>query len=203
MASCSECTYLDLEKEYESYDCKYWCTAKDEWHYANEAECWRFCRAYSRSISVANSFYKRSEESQKSSGGCYITTIVCEILGKNDNDNTLETLRKFRDNFLQKNRKYFGLLITYDIIGPIIAKKIREDENKEQIASNLYNLGIKKVAEYIDNNENEKAISLYTNMTQLLIDGYQIRKPAINKVIVNDIPTSQLGHGKQYVKKGI
>lgn len=204
MASCSECTYLDLNKEYESYDCKYWCEKWHEWKYANEAECsMGFCRAYGRSSSVSDSYYKRSAESQKNSSGCFITTIVCSILGNPDNFVTLNKLRYFRDNILQKDKKYLGLLLTYDIVGPIISNNLMEDENKKQIAENLYNLGIKKVTDFIDSNNYDKAINLYKNMTQLLIDGYNIKMPNIDQKCTENISIDQLGHGKQYVKKGI
>lgn len=204
MATCSECTYLNLDKEYASYDCKYWCEKWHEWKYANEAECdLGYCRAYNRSNSVSDSYYKRSVESQNSSTGCFITTIICNILGENDNFDTLNKLRHFRDNVLQKDKKYLGLLLTYDIVGPIISHKLMEDKNKKQIAENLYNLGIKKVEDFIDNNNYNNAINLYRNMTQLLIDGYNIKMPNIDEKDAENISINQLGHGKQYVKKSI
>ena len=62
MATCSECTYLKVNG-----DCnngKYWCETRLEWHYANEASCYRYCEAYSRSSEVARSYYEKSERSQ-------------------------------------------------------------------------------------------------------------------------------------------
>lgn len=202
MATCSECTFLNLEKEYESYDCKYWCEKWNEWKYADEAECFGYCHAYGRSDSVSSSYRKRSQESRNSSSGCFITTIVCNILKKEDNNTDLNKLRDFRNNVLQKDKKYLGLLITYDIVGPMISKELYEDPNRVQIATNLYNLGIKKVVDYLDINDYHKAIDLYINMTQLLIDGYNITKPTIDKNIAKNVPINQLGHGKQYTIGG-
>lgn len=198
MATCSQCTFLDLNKVYESYDKKFWCERHDEWHYANEQECWRFCYAYDRSSSVAESYYRASEESQKSNSGCFITTITCNILGYKDNCDTLTTLRKFRNDFLQKNLQYINILATYDAVGPIIARKLIKEECKSQIALNLYNLGISKVVDALNKNDFKGAIKTYETMTNLLIEGYHIKTPNID---ISGVPISQLGHGKQYVKK--
>ena len=193
----SECTYLDFEKEYDK-DGKFWCETKYEWHYADEAECWRFCKAYSRSSNVAKSYREYSSNKQQSISGCYITTIVCEILNLDDNNYYLNSLRKFRNEVLQKSDKYKEILVEYDVIGPLIANKLRNDSNKEIIALNLFNIGISKVVEFINKNDIIKAIKLYTDMTKLLIEGYNInRVVSIDEINAADINNS--GHGK-YIK---
>lgn len=209
MATCSECARLCLDEEHTTYKNGYyqfWCDKWHDWYLANHEACdLGFSHDDNRSDSIAEKYYKISEESKKrdDNSGCFITTIVCNILGNPDNNITLNKLRDFRDNILQKNKKYLGLLITYDIVGPIISNNLIKDENKYQVATNLYNLGIKKVVEFIDNNNYDKAIDLYKDMTQLLIDGYNIKMPHINEECTRDVSIDQLGHGKKYVKKSI
>ena len=41
------------------------------------------------------------KSSTNSSGGCFITTVTCEILDKKDDDVVMNGLRKFRDEVLQ------------------------------------------------------------------------------------------------------
>ena len=196
--NCSECTFLDLNNEYNSNDGRFRCEAKYEWHYANEIACYRECYAYGRDSSVARAAFKHSEEC-RSSSGCYLTTITCEIMGLDDDSYYLQTLRNFRKNVLQKNKKYKQLLVEYDIIGPIIARKLKQDNKKDMIALNLLNLGISKTVYHILNNDNLNAIKTYMTMTELLIQGYNIPiKPTELQIKNADINKS--GHGV-YVKK--
>lgn len=195
MATCSECTYLKINGECNNG--KFWCEKDLEWHYANEAECYRFCKAYSRSDSVARSYYEKSERAQ-SSGGCYLTTITCEILGLPDNNMYLQTLRDFRKETLQKEEKYKELLVEYDIVGPIIANKLKQEKESVIIANNLLRMGIAKTVYHILNEEKIEAIKAYTDMTKLLIQAYDINiKP--NQEQINNADITKSGHGV-YVK---
>lgn len=192
--TCSECTYLDFNKEYDPGDGRFWCETKYEWHYADEAECWRYCTAYSRSSSKAES-YKNYSASKQNSGGCFITTIVCEVLGKKDDDKVLNSLRKFRDNVMQKDEKYKYILAQYDIIGPLIANKIRQDKLKDTLAVALYNSSILTVLEFIEKEEYLSAVKLYSEMTNGLIEYYNINKEVtLSELKVMDLQKS--GHGK-------
>lgn len=192
--TCSECTYMDLDKEYSCGDGRFWCEKKLEWHYADEAECWRYCTAYSRSESTAKSFREYSH-SKQSSGGCFITTIVCEILGLSDDTKVLQSLRKFRDNKMQKEAKYRGLLAQYDVVGPVICEKIRNDEMRDTLAVALFNSSIKKVSDFIENKEYLNAVKLYCEMTNGLIEYYNIDKK-VSLEQLNTIDQSKAGHGR-------
>lgn len=195
--TCSECTYLDLDKEYSCNDGRFWCDAKYEWHYANEASCWRYCTAYKRSDSVAKSYKQHSESCQSSSSICYISTIF-EILGLSDEHVYLNVLREFRKRELQNNEKYRELLVDYDVIGPIIANNLKQLPNKEIVAKTLFK-EIKIIVTMIINNKNLEAIKVYNSMMKSLIDRFQIiNKPTEEQIQNADINKS--GHGV-YVKK--
>lgn len=194
---CAECTYLDLSSE---RDGKFWCEKRLERHAANELECDRFCEAYSRSSSVSKSAYDFSEEKTSSGSGCYLTTIICNILGLPDNNIYLKTLRDLRDNVLQKDQKYKKLLVEYDIIGPKIANYISKDPSKKIIANNYFYNYIIPIIYFINEGNIEKAIQLYTTMTNKLKNLYNLDNINLTTIEIDEANILESGHGK-YVKK--
>ena len=192
--TCSECCYLDICNV---IDNMYWCEKRKERVSACSVACSYFTKAYKRDDKISESLRKNTNES---SSGCFITTIVVNTLGYSDNVSYLKTLRYFRDNVLQKSEKFKNILATYDVIGPIISKKIENDKNKNQICLNLFDLCIKKVCKLIELNKEDEAIDLYKNMTNLLIEGYNI-KQSINDNYLNNMDIKNSGHGKIAILK--
>lgn len=185
---CAACTYLKEEGDYRGY----WCSKRGEYHGANDPKCYRFCEAYGRSNSARQNMY---EYSANSSGGCYLTTIMCNILNYQDDNYYLKTLRNFRDNVMKTNPKYIPLLITYDTIGPQIASKLETDPNKEIIATTIFNRYITSSVLAIEENKHEEAINIYKSMTYSLASYYNIDTNVVN-IDASNINTSSLGHGK-------
>ncbi len=188
---CAACTYLNERADYSG---KYWCFSKGEDHYASDPKCYSFCEAYSRSNSARENMYSNSVS--HSGGGCYITTMVCEILGYKDNNYYLQTLRNFRDNKMKPNINYIPLLMTYDVVGPKIANNLKYDYNNKDLANYFFDNYIVKSVEAIEENRDAEAIQLYTRMTNLLINFYNID---INNIVmpnVNEIDMNSLGHGR-------
>jgi hypothetical protein len=194
---CAACTYL--KEEVNSYG-EYWCKRKGEYHKACDPKCYNFCKAYDRSDSARANMYDYSK-SRSSGGGCYITTAMCEILGYEDNNYYLQTLRSFRDNFLKKDRKYWGLLITYDIIGPAIAENLRKETMKISLAMALFDNYINKAVTAIEHEKYEEAITIYTNMTNNLANRYGLDSQTIivnaNSTEIEDFES--LGHARKKV----
>ena len=197
--TCSECCYLEIDMEIDK-EGKYWCSKKKERVFAFSPVCGKETRAYNRSDSVAESLRKNSKEAQEEAKRCFITTIVVNTLGYSDNVSYLETLRYFRNNVLQKSDKFKSILATYDVIGPIISKNIENDKNKQQICLNLFNLCIKKVCKLIELKKEEEAIDLYKDMTNLLIEGYNI-KENYDQNYLDNMDMSLSGHGKIAILK--
>ena len=130
-----------------------------------------------------------------SSGGCFITTIVCDILNKEDSCKVMMTLRNFRDNVLQKDKKYFEILKNYDVIGPVIAKKILNEENKSQMAKVIYVYELLPVVKLINEKKYNEAISSYSIMTKRLMHHYNL--DGMCDVVEYDVTdATKLGHGK-------
>lgn len=193
---CGECTYLDLTTG-DIYG-KFYCEKRYERHGASDLECSNFCTAYSRSSSEINNAIEYTKD--HTSSGCYLTTIVCNILGLPDNNIFLNTLRKFRNNILQKNDKYKTLLLEYDIIGPKIAESLNNDPLKKNIASMCLNNYIINIVENIELENYEDAINKYIEMTNKLRNLYNIDSINISTLEIKDVNIKDLGHGK-YQKK--
>lgn len=187
---CAACTYLNESGDYNG---KYFCDKKCERVYANDSKCYSFCEAYSRSNSSRANMYDYSRGHQSS--GCYITTIACKLLGYQDNNYYLNTLRNFRDNVMKKDPKYITHLVTYDAIGPVIAKNLEEDKNGKEIATCMFDRYITKSVSAIEEEKYDEAVNIYIAMTDNLARMYNIDTniimPDINKVEIKS-----LGHGK-------
>lgn len=198
MKYCSECTYLDLSTG-DLYG-KFWCDARLERHSACDLECYRFCKAYSRSSSETESAYQYSKD-HSSSGFCYLTTMLCNILGMPDNNYYLETMRALRNNVMQKDEKYKPLLVEYDIVGPKIAEALNNDPLKYQIALKHYKFYIIPIIDFLRENKTDAAIYHYVKMTNSLKEFYGMGSftPTILEIENADIKES--GHGIYKVKK--
>ena len=194
---CGECTYLDLSTG-DIYG-KFYCDKKYERHLATDVECNRFCKAYSRDYYTIQNAYKYSEE--KSKGGCYLTTILCNILGMPDNNIYLKTMRNFRNNILQKNNKYKPILVEYDIIGPKIAEFLKSDPLKEKIAQKYLNLYIIPITSLIKEQKYDMAVSLYMSMTNSLRFLYDLNHISISISEIENADISKSGHGIYKTKK--
>ena len=187
-AYCAACTYMD-----EKLDCgKYWCEKKGENRKASDPKCYSFCEAYRRSNSARENMYNNSN----ASSGCYLTTIMCNILNYPDNNYYLNTLRKFRDNYMKQNPKYFPLLFMYDTIGPIISYKLSKDKHNKEIAMTFFNNYIVKSVNAIEEEKYEIAINIYKAMTESLTERYHFDINLITPPNVNEIDFNNLGHGK-------
>ena len=186
---CCECTYLNVDRD--TKDGQFWCDRRN-WRYADAVACDSFCRAYSRPDQIAQS---AKEYSKKAHGkpGCYLTTTLCNILRMNDDNIYLETLRKFRKDYLQKCEEGQEILIQYDVIGPKISKMLMNEPGKISMAQILLNNYIVPTVESIEKKEYAKAIKTYTEMTTGLIEHYKI-DPTIN-VTVDEIEPTLSGHG--------
>lgn len=188
---CASCTYIG-----ESIDCygKYNCEKKDR-VYACDPKCNRYCEAYGRSNSARENMYDNSKE-HLSSSGCYITTMVCAILGYPDNNYYLNTLRSFRDNYMKKNSNCIPMLLEYDVVGPKISTLLEQDKfNGYKLSYYYFEIYIKKSVKFIEEKNYDAAIKTYQDMTYNLINFYSINPQPIH-INIDEIDSSCLGHGK-------
>lgn len=111
---------------------------------------------------------------QEPSSGCFITTIVCDIMGLEDKNIYLILFRNLRDKYLQKNPYTIEILEEYDFIGPIISKAISIDKNKEEVAKNIFFNSLVPVFNDIVAENYSGAIRKYTMMVKELIERYDL-----------------------------
>lgn len=169
----------------------YFCTKKSE--VVNSSMYEKYCtKSYESGGYGDCPLYKYEEPSS----GCFITTIVCDIIGLEDKNIYLMLLRKFRDNFLQKNMNTIFILEEYDFIGPIISKKIFMDDNKDVLARDLFLNHLVPVFDDIANDDYKSAISKYTVMVKGLIAKYNLGTLSLT------IPTSDYDYSKDYSMYG-
>lgn len=182
---CGSCNNFVEEKGSGLYDqrnssnTKGWCTSYRASYYPTESSCSRYSR-----------------RKDLSSSNCYITTMVCSILGYSDQCDVLNTLRGFRHDVLQKDEKYAGILYEYDVVGPEIAKHLKQEEIS--FVDKIYCTFLLPIVSFIREKKTEEAISKYVQMTESLKECYGIE-------FQEDVPATydyqHGGHGVEKVKK--
>ena len=198
--TCGECTYLNIGPGKGDLYGKFPCEKKWENHLATDPECDRFCKAYNRDYnSIQNAYIYSNNHS--SSSGCYLTTMLCNILKMPDDNIYLETMRKFRNNILQKEDKYKSILVEYDIVGPKIATALSNDPQKELIAEKCFNTYIPTIIYNINNKNYDNAIFFYKTMTNFLKSFYGLGTINVTTLELENIDIKESGHGIYKIKK--
>jgi hypothetical protein len=108
--------------------------------------------------------------SSSESSGCFLTTAIVEMRGEADNGETLNILRKFRDNFLLQN--YPNEIEEYYRIAPQLVDAIPKTNSVWGWIGEQIDLSIS----YINRQENENAYSTYKNMVKVLENDWLIKK---------------------------
>lgn len=100
--------------------------------------------------------------------GCYITTACMKNMLDEFYDNCyeLETIRKFRDEYVKGN--YYDSVIEYYFIAPKIVRYIENSDDKEKIYENIYNELVCTCCSLIENKKYKEAYELYRNYTEQL-----------------------------------
>ena len=155
-----------------------------------------------RQDSEACSYYTDRQDSEACSyyTGCYITTIVCNLLGYDDDCGILETLRGFRENIMHKDEKYKEMLHEYDIVGPQIAANLQKDfvnNQDKELVNSIFNFYIQPTAKLVDDKKYDLAVERYKEMTKTLKEYYGI---SYDGKVPNNYDYQQGGHGKVILK---
>lgn len=157
-----------------------------------------YCSYYGKYYDPGDNSYCRNFRPNNYGGtGCYITTMVHDILGMDDKSDIMETLRNFRTNVLNRNEKYKPILIDYDIIGKKIAKELRKDNDKD-LCKSVYDKKLLKIAKEIKKKDYLKAITDYEQMTMGLAVYYNV--PLSVNIDEEKYDYTRGGHGKVYTK---
>ena len=119
---------------------------------------------------------------EKSSGGCYLTSACMKHFQKNFDDNCYEltVLRWFRDNFVSKEDKEH-----YYEIAPIIVETINKEEQSGIIYDYIYDNIVDYCVEQIEQGHYDKAYSRYKNSVLTLEE--QFARPVLEKRLVKSL----------------
>ena len=137
---CKNCEWAEPENG----SWKWWCTYYKTWEDPDE---------------VHNCTHFKARGSG-SGGGCFLTTACCEYKGLPDDCYELETMRKFRDNYIVKQSYGEKLIKDYYTEAPLIVDKINNSENKEEILEKMYQKII-DIVKMVDAAQNDQAIIHY------------------------------------------
>lgn len=98
----------------------------------------------------------------------FIKTIVCQILGKREDDVVLETFKNFRNHVIDKNSNYGDMLKVCDAISPMILGALIFDKDMMQMAQGLYEIGLLPICQLTHDDAYEQAIKKYSGMILML-----------------------------------
>ena len=94
---------------------------------------------------------------------CFLTTACCDYKGLPDDCYELETMRRFRDNYISKQSYGEKLINDYYEEAPAIVEKINASENREEILEEMY-AKITDIVKMVDVENNDEAIIHYMMM---------------------------------------
>ncbi len=183
MSVCGECARLDWNnKKISAYDMRR-CPYLSKYVGLNDRACKHFIK---------------KEKGQES--GCFITTVVVDILGYQDDCWILNTLRDFRNNVMQKNYRYGELLMIYDAIGPKIAEALKEMQNRKEISVLVSQYYLIPICKSINNEDYTSAVNSYVGMVRFLQNQLFILDSVENYQYDENVAEEEKGHGKARVK---
>lgn len=103
---------------------------------------------------------------------CYITTAVCETLGKGDDCYELTLLRQYRDHFLLSQPDGEEVISEYYNIAPTIVKRINKLSNAKEIYKSVWENYLSPCVKLIEENKNMECKEVYYKMVRDLQKEY-------------------------------
>lgn len=100
----------------------------------------------------------------ENSGDCFLTSACVQYAGKSDDCVELTTLRRFRDSYMRQTQIGRALIDEYYQVAPKIVQRINTS-NKQETYYSYINEVIDRCVNFIENGENEKALTEYRFMT--------------------------------------
>lgn len=99
---------------------------------------------------------------------CYITTAVCQSLGKGDDCYELNLLRTYRDEYLLPDAQRKLLVEQYYDIAPTIVKRIDKSSNPKEIYQSLWEKYIHPCIDLIEMQKPRECSEKYIEMVKTL-----------------------------------
>lgn len=105
---------------------------------------------------------------------CYVTTAVCNSLGKPEDCEEIRLLKNYRDTYLSNEPDGKELIDKYYDIAPTIVNRINKSEDSGAIYKQIYNNYINPCIRYIESDRMAECKDLYVKMMHNLNDKYMI-----------------------------
>jgi hypothetical protein len=145
-------------------------------HYKGNLVCGATNRTITKTIRdntcYSYSYDKCVDYKKASSGGCYITSAVCESFGKPDDCYELTMFRRFRDGWLKNQSGGNKAIQHYYANAPKIVDKINLLPNARTIWRKIYDSHIIRCIRQLESGDNQKCYELYQRMVDDLEDQY-------------------------------
>lgn len=103
---------------------------------------------------------------------CFITTAVCDSLGKPDDCYELSILRSFRDDYMIHHMSGKELVQQYYDIAPDIVMRINQHKSADVIYHHIYQQYIHPCISFIEQHEYDRCEKLYIEMVDTLRSQY-------------------------------
>lgn len=98
---------------------------------------------------------------ENSSGGCFLTSACTAARGLPDDCRELQTLRRFRDEWLKHQPEGITLIAHYYEVAPKIVAAIDAREDRLEIYDDMYRKLVIPCVEMIEDGQNLDALKLY------------------------------------------
>ena len=123
------------------------------------------------SLKLGKSSYEEIKAGFKN-GLCYITTAVCESLGRPDDCYELNLLRNYRDTYLSSIEEGKQIVMEYYDIAPTIVNRIRHRDNSSEVFRGIWNDYLQSCVKMIEQNQMEKCRECNISMVRDLQKKY-------------------------------
>jgi len=103
---------------------------------------------------------------------CYITTAVCETLGKPDDCYELTLFRNYRDGYLSEQPDGEEAISEYYDVAPTIVKRINRLPDRREIYESIWKQYLNPCVSLIEGHEEQACKELYIKMVRDLQEKY-------------------------------
>lgn len=111
---------------------------------------------------------KQRAKEQRSSGGCFISTVVTSSLGLPDDCRELKTLRRFRDTYMKSTPERRQDVAHYYRIAPGIVESISQYPDAPDIWHSIWTSHLAPAIAVIKRGDNDRAYAIYHDMVDSL-----------------------------------
>ena len=113
-------------------------------------------------------YYNNRNDMASGNSGCFLTSACVGAKGKPDDCYELQTLRSFRDTYMQKTAEGRAAVEAYYEIAPHIVEKIDQQSDRMLIYEAIYSELIRPRIELIESGKRQEAYQLYRTYTSTL-----------------------------------